>query len=146
MERDTGRAMSQENVEFVRGGYVLLNQMLASGEVDISTVEKSFTPDCVLKPAGVFPESAEMRGHEGMARYMTTQMEAFEELQVEPLEFVDAGDRVMVPIQLGGKARHTGIEIDFAVVHVWTVRDGKIARLEMFRGRAEALEAAGLSE
>ena len=29
---------------------------------------------------------------------------------------------------------------------VWTIRDGKVIRVEWFRQRAEALEAAGLSE
>ena len=32
------------------------------------------------------------------------------------------------------------------IAQVWTFRDGLIARMEMYFDRAEALEAAGLSE
>ena len=138
--------MSQENVEFVQRGYAALSQMLSSGEVDRSLIESLWTPDCVLRPSGLLPESAEMRGHEGIARFTSNQMEAFDELRVEPLEFIDAGERVVVPIRFGGKARFTGMEIAFAVVHVVTVRDGKVARTDMFREKADALQAVGLQE
>jgi len=67
-------------------------------------------------------------------------------ISLEPQEFIDAGDRVVVPLQFGGEARYTGIEVKFAVVHVVTIRDGKVARLDIYMTRAEALEAAGLSE
>ncbi len=87
-----------------------------------------------------------MYGHDGIARFIRNQMEAFDELHVEPLEFIDAGERVVVPIRFGGKARYTGMDVTFAVVHIATLRGGKVARLDMFRDRAEALEAAGLSE
>ena len=36
------------------------------------------------------------------------------------------------------------VEQPFALV--WTLREGKVARVVWFRSRAEALEAAGLSE
>ena len=138
--------MSQENVEFAKRGYAALNQMLASREVDLSLIEQLWTPDCVLSPSGILPESAEMHGHDGIARFTANQMEAFDALQVEPLEYLDAGDRVVVPIRFGGKARYTGMDVGFEVVHVVTVRDGKVARTDMFRSKREAFEAVGLRE
>jgi ketosteroid isomerase-like protein len=138
--------MSRENVDFARRSYAALNDMLKRGQVDHSAIEQLWTEDCVLKPSGLLPESAEMYGHDGIARFIRNQMEAFDQLQVEPLEFIDAGERVVVPIRFGGKARYTGMDVTFAVVHVATLRGGKVARLDMFRDRAEALQAAGLSE
>lgn len=138
--------MSRENVELARRGYDALNAMLRRGEIDLPEIEAIWTSDCVLKPSGLLPESGEMHGHDGIARFISNQMEAFDELQVEPLEFLDAGERVVVPIRFGGKARYTGMDVTFFVVHVATVRDGKVARLDMFRERAEALEAVGLRE
>jgi ketosteroid isomerase-like protein len=73
-------------------------------------------------------------------------MEAFDALKAETEEFIDAGDRVVVPIRFGGKARYTGMDVTFAVVHVVTVRDGKVAWTDMYRERSEALEAVGLRE
>ena len=37
-------------------------------------------------------------------------------------------------------------EVEAYWAQLWTVRDGKATRLEGFTNRAEALEAAGLSE
>jgi hypothetical protein len=46
-----------------------------------------------------------------------------------------------VPIRFGGKARYTGMDVAFAVVHVATVCTGKVTRLDIFWDRADALEA-----
>jgi uncharacterized protein len=138
--------MSRENVDLVRRGYAALNQNFQSGELDFSLIEKLWTQDCVLVPSGLLPESREMQGHAGIAQFATAQMEAFEQMWVEPLEFIEAGDRVVVPVRFGGKARHTGIEVEFSVVHVFTVRNGKLARLDMHADKPKAFEAAGLTE
>jgi ketosteroid isomerase-like protein len=138
--------MSRENVDFVRRGYDALNEMLRRGKVDLRTIDEQWTSDCVIKPSGLLPESAEMHGHAGIAQFISNQMEAFDELQVETLEFLDAGESVVVPIRFGGKARYTGLEVTFDVVHVAAIRDGKVARLEMFLDKAEALAAAGLPD
>ncbi len=138
--------MSRENVDVVRSGYEAVNDMLERGDVDRALIEKLWTADCVLRPSGILPESAEMHGYDGIARFINNQMEAFDELQVEPLEFVDAGESVVVPVRFGGKARYTGMDVTFSVVHVVTMRDGRVARTDMFPEKAEALEAAGLSD
>ena len=46
----------------------------------------------------------------------------------------------------GGRARLSGVETDLSFATVYTVRDGKVARGREYGHRAEALEAAGLSE
>lgn len=138
--------MSQQNVEIARRSYAMLSEALETGVADPSALEDTWTPDCVLRPSGLLPESAEVHGHEGIARHVAAQLDAFEEMRVQALDFIDAGDRVVVPVRFGGRARHSGIEVNFTVGHVLTVRDGKVARLDMYRDQAEALEAAGLRE
>lgn len=136
--------MSRENVELVRRNYARLKETYRVGELDPRDLEEMWHPDCVLKPAGVLPETREMRGRNGVAQIVMAPLEAFEQMKVEPAEFIDAGDRVVVPFRFGGRGRHTGIEVDFDVVHVWTVKDGKVARLDMYATKDEAFEAAGL--
>jgi ketosteroid isomerase-like protein len=140
--------MSQENVEHTRRGYVLLSDALRAADLSRlrRLVEDRFDPEVVFVPAGVFPESDEVHGRDGALRFLAVQMEAFEAMWREPQGFIDAGDRVVVPVRLGGRARHTGIDLEFERVHVWTHRSGKALRLEMYASKAEALEAAGLSE
>jgi hypothetical protein len=137
--------MSQENVEVVKRCYADLNNAYRSGAYG-RRFEELAHPDVVLRTSGMFPESGEYHGYEGLRRFAENQAEAFEAMSIEPLEMIDAGDRVVVPTSFGGKARHTGIPATFAVVHVWTMREGKVAALDMYRDRSEALKAVGLEE
>lgn len=137
--------MSHENVEIARRGYEALNNAYKTGEF-MPAIESTSTPDVVLKTSGSFPETGEYHGHDGMRAFIANQAEVFEEMSIQPEEIIDAGDRLVVPLRFGGKARHSGIETHFSVVHVWTIRDGKAARLDMYRSKAEALEAVGLRE
>jgi ketosteroid isomerase-like protein len=94
----------------------------------------------------MFPESGNYTGYEGLRAFITNQAEAFETMAVQSAEFIDVGERVAALVRFGGKARHTGIEATFFVVHVWTFRDRRVARLDMYRSREEALKAVGLEK
>lgn len=160
--RDTGRAMSEEDVELARrlygeagdayyGRIEALHEALERGDFGefMPRAEETLHPDFVLRTPedSPFPEAGtrEWRGRVGFLRFVAGQTESFEAMSLVPQEFIDAGDKVVVPLQFGGRARHTGIEVRFAVVHVVTIRDGKAERLDIYLDRAEALEAAGLS-
>jgi ketosteroid isomerase-like protein len=59
-------------------------------------------------------------------------------------EYLDAGDEVVVVLQLKGEAR--GLPLDATVVHVVLFEDGKLRRVRQYLSREQALEAAGLRE
>ena len=128
----------------------MLNKAYRTGDVaDFRAFIKEFwDPEIVLVPAGVLPESGTVQGWEGVLHFLTEQMQAFEEksMFLEPLEYIDAGDRVVVPYRFGGRARHTGIEVEFSFVHVFTQRRGKAVRVDVYTTKAEALEDLGLKE
>ena len=135
--------MSLTNVELVKRGYAALNEAVKTGDF-LPAIQEFCDPEIVLKPSGILPDSGEMRGHQGMLRFITVQTEAFEEFSVEPQEFIEAGDFVVVPIRFGGRARYTGLDVAFEVVHVCTARDSKWTRVDMYLSKAEALNAVGL--
>jgi ketosteroid isomerase-like protein len=137
--------MSQENVDLARRTYAAFNEALTT-DAFRPIIQKFCDPEIVIQPSGTFPETSELRGHDGMLSFLRLNTEAFESFRLEPLEFIDAGDKVVVPVRFGGRARHTGLEVTFDSVHIWTARGEKWARLELIRERAEALEAVGLSE
>jgi ketosteroid isomerase-like protein len=137
--------MPREDVEFIRQSYERWNDAYRTGEF-LPLIEDLCDPEIVLMPAGILPDSTEMHGHEGVLRFTINQAEAFEGLTIEPEEFIDAGDRVVVPVRLGGRARHTGLEIEFRFVHVLTVRQGKLARVDVYATKTEALEVVGITE
>ena len=64
------------------------------------------------------------------------------ELEVE--DVIDAGDQILVTTVKSGRGKGNGIEIDQAVFHVARLRHGNVVHWNL--NRAEALEAAGLSE
>jgi ketosteroid isomerase-like protein len=141
--------MSQQQIELARRSYAALNEAYRSGDPDAFRpfLEEAWDPEVVYIPAGVLPESRPVRGWDGIVRFLGEQMEAFEtgSMWLEPLEFIDAGDRLVVPYRFGGRARHSGIDVEFSTfVHVWTIRDGKVIRGDVYDSKAQALEAAGL--
>ena len=74
---------------------------------------------------------------------------AWVDLVTEPLEFIEGpGDRVLAFCRQSGRGRETGVPIEFHFFQVWTIRDGNGSKInvETFRHRADALEAAGVSE
>jgi ketosteroid isomerase-like protein len=80
-----------------------------------------------------------------MGAYFAEFTEAWESLRLEPDEFIEAGECVVMPNTLHAQGRD-GIELQARAAFVWTVRGGSIARLCFYQERQQALEAVGLSE
>lgn len=131
--------MSQQSVELVRGAIEAFN----SGE--LQRVLATLRPDFEGRVA---PElSAEpdtYRGHEGIERYFESFREAFERITFAAEELVDAGDAVVVAMRMTAVGKLTGIEVEQRNAGVWTVLDGKVARVDTYASFSDALRAAGL--
>ena len=61
-------------------------------------------------------------------------------------EFIDARNRVLVRAYFRGRGRGSGLEVDTRFYELYTLRRGKIVRVDEFTELEEALEAAGVSE
>lgn len=69
-----------------------------------------------------------------------------EHRNVDALEFLPAGDRVVMGVH-GPTLTGIGDEpLEGQIFNVFTVRDRRIARIDDYRCRAEALSAAGIAE
>jgi uncharacterized protein len=136
--------MSQENVEIVRRGY----ELYASG--DLEGVTDLISDAAELPDAGGLgiadTAAGSRRGPDGFLQGSQEAVEAFEDYRVEPQEFIDAGDAVVVPVRISGRGRASGAMTEVRLVHVWVLRNGRAIRNEIYRTTAEALEAVGLSE
>ena len=73
-------------------------------------------------------------------------VEAFSEYYNEPLDFIEVGDRVVVPNRQWGIGSTSGIPVEDEFTWVYEIRDSQIARVDEYDTLEEALEAAGLSE
>jgi ketosteroid isomerase-like protein len=98
----------------------------------------------------VLPEgqsSDSCQGPGAIIRFWQGLDETFDELQLLPQEFIDAGDRVATRLRHYGRGKRSGVVIDEELYHqVATFRDGRIVRMEYFADWGQALVAAGLSE
>jgi ketosteroid isomerase-like protein len=71
----------------------------------------------------------------------------WENLEDNIEELIDAGDDVISIVTTRARGRASGVEVEWKDnAGVWTIRDGKVIRVVWLPTRAEALEAAGLSE
>ena len=76
-----------------------------------------------------------------------TFREALEATWYRPLDFIDRGKQVVVPLQWGGRGKGSGVEfIESEETWVFTVRDGTVIHIREYAELNSALEAAGLSE
>jgi ketosteroid isomerase-like protein len=71
---------------------------------------------------------------------------AFEELRLEPEEFRDLGDDVLLIGRLYARGRESGVEIDPPIAWLATLREGRAVRMRGYLNIQEVLEAAGLRE
>jgi ketosteroid isomerase-like protein len=72
--------------------------------------------------------------------------EIWEGLRVDPGEFIEADDKVVVIGRAFATAKGSGMPLDTQIAFVWTVQDGKLVSNQVFTDRRAALEAAGLRE
>jgi ketosteroid isomerase-like protein len=90
-------------------------------------------------------EAGVYRGEVATRRFWNTFFEAFERVVVEPLEFIEHGESVVVPHHFRAWGRE-GVEVDAHSTVVFTVRDRRIIELRLFRQAEEALKAVGVPE
>ena len=132
--------MSEENVRFVLDGYASFNA--GDKEADLWF----FTPDAEYRVAREDPDSAVHRGIDAVRRQFARWVEAYPDLTVEPLEAKGNADKAL-PLGSFQRSRRgergTGRDGAGACAHHprW-----QVARTVEYFDRAEALEAAGLSE
>ena len=137
--------MSQENVEIVREAF----DREARRDVKVLDV---YDPNVVMdfseSPFADFMlTTARRRGIRGVQRAFRDWYEAFENVETDVDELIDAGEHVIVVFTYRSTGRASGVEVAWKhMAGLWTFRDGKVVRVAWLRTREEALEAAGLSE
>ena len=82
------------------------------------------------------------RGHDGVREVFRFFEELIEDLGADPHEFIDAGDRVIVPVRMHGRLRDGGGPVAYELVQVWLGRDGKAIRLVTYPDREAAIADA----
>jgi ketosteroid isomerase-like protein len=134
--------MSQENVEIVKG----TAEALSRGDVDAALTR--FASDAeVLDLANGPDQPTLVRGTEQIRDVWLLWTAVFDELRVDMEAFFVMGEAVICVSHWIGQGKTSGMSIDARQFEVFELRDGKIIRWMLgYKSKAEALEAAGLSE
>jgi ketosteroid isomerase-like protein len=146
--------VSREDVELVRRVYEVDGPFwlpLSADEED-ALLDRLFGGDFyaeqfeVLMPPD-YPEGAQVYvGRRGMARLIAMLRDSWTAWRFEPERFIDAGEHVVVLIRVVAEGEHSGLAAVQETAHVWTARGGRLTSIQIYRDRAQALEATGLSD
>jgi ketosteroid isomerase-like protein len=130
--------VSQENVDKTRDFIAAYNRR------DFDAAVEAFDPDIDwVLPARQSSDSC--RGPSEVKQFWKGLDETFQELRLEPQEFIDAGDHVATRLRYYGRGKESGVEVEGEMYHqVATFRAGRMVRIEYFGEWEQALDASGL--
>jgi ketosteroid isomerase-like protein len=90
------------------------------------------------------PEGAVRIGPEGAIAFFRDWLEPWTDVEVEwELHPVD-DERVLAVTVQRARGRESGVPVELRFAQLWTVRDGRAARMVLFADVAKGFEAAGL--
>ena len=123
----------------IRAGYDAWNRG------DWATMEELLAPDFEVDATDRVLNPDRYKGIEGFRRMAGEMAEVWDTWVIEPLEFVEHGERTFVAHSVRARGKGSGVEVVQTYWSVWTVRDGKGVKLALFVERDRALAAAGLT-
>jgi hypothetical protein len=142
--------MSEQNVEIWREsleGQLAALSAGATPEATISEMEKIWDPEIELdaSDAAVLDLKRVYRGADQVRQFWQEWFSAWETIDYD-YELLDAGERVVMLLNLKMRGRTTGIEMPFGKF-AWVSRfkNGRVVHVKLYMSQAEALEATGLS-
>jgi ketosteroid isomerase-like protein len=123
----------RETIEAYRGG-------------DLDWVLEQTDPEVEIVQPPEIPGARSYKGHEGLIDSLLDWPREWDDFRVEPKRiFSPSADQVIVHTVHHGRSRTMGIEVDADIVWLFTLRDGRTRRWEMFLSLDAALDAAARS-
>jgi ketosteroid isomerase-like protein len=133
--------MSQEDVQ--RLGRLF--ELMSEPEMDWDALQEVVNPDIVWEVRSDFPDAEVYTGYDGVRQLSAAFDDAVEETWYRPLEYIETGSHVVVPLRWGGRGK--GSQTPFAEreeTWVLTLRAGRISRITEYATKHEALNSVGL--
>jgi ketosteroid isomerase-like protein len=131
--------LASENIELVRKLFDVYNERSFAENLELVDSEVVWDVSRVQ-----LPESGKYPGRPGIREFFEGWEEGWEFDHVEAEEMVAAGDRVVVLVRHRGRGKESGIDVDLRYAMVWTLRDSRAVRMDMYPTRDDAMQAVGL--
>ena len=133
--------MSSENIEILRRA----DEAFQRG--DLTAALADMDEQITASRVAPMPDVKTYQGHEGIRQMLLDWVEGFDEFAMSGEEYIDVNDRqVLVRIRQRAQGTHSGVSIQADFWFLYSFRNRKAVRLDVYRSRHQALEAAGLSE
>lgn len=115
----------------------------AFGRGDIPALLAQFSENIEWRSVAVegSPFAKEYRGHNEVARFFKQLDEVEEITRFEPREFIAQGERVVVLGSYAAKVKATGRTYESDWAHVFSVKDGKVIRMQEYADTAVMAKA-----
>lgn len=127
--------MSQENLEVVRRAFATFNARAVDDLVGLSD------PDSEWLPFRAQLEGMVYRGHEGIRQWVRDMDDDWEAFRIDPVEFHDRDDRIVVIGHVQALGRTSGVDVDSEAGFLFELTGGRIVRVVSYSDPASALEA-----
>src|SRR5438067_12937559 len=121
--------MSNANVSFVQSLYA------AFKKGDIAAIVEAIAPDAAWEVNGRredHPLLGVRNGRSGAEEFFRTLAETQEVIDFSPRDFYSADDKVFVLGNYAWRMKKTGRTVDTKFIHVFTVKNGKVAHFLEF--------------
>jgi ketosteroid isomerase-like protein len=110
---------------------------------DFDAMEEMYRPDAVFDPSRVFLGERPRCGYVEMREYWEEMWEIWDGVRMDPVEVLDVGgDRYVVVVKLGGRGKRSGADVGQPLAFLYALREGLIARTDIFPDRDAAIAAA----
>jgi ketosteroid isomerase-like protein len=120
-----------------------LDMLDAYERLDIVWLLAHCTPDIVITQPAEFPDARTYRGEDALAVALVEWPSQWQDFHMEPRRIFAVGDEWLVIVTLhSGRPPSADIEVEAEIVFLLLIRDGLVARWQMFLSVAEALKAA----
>ncbi len=129
------KSLSKENIDLVQrtiGAYF-------SG--DESALRAAAHDDITVTTRPDQPDARDHHGTDGLLEFLGEWAEAWADYSFDVLRVSDQEDRVYLTARQSGHGKRSGIPIDDEVTFVFSLRGGRIVRLQMFATEQQALAA-----
>jgi ketosteroid isomerase-like protein len=133
--------MSQENVERAYQVYDAMNR------ADLDGVLALTDPDVVAVPRLLSVEGGDAyRGHHGVRGWWESIFGVFPDFKATVLEVRGVADATISHVRFQGRGGESAVPFEDTIWQVVKWRNGRAVWIKSYMDRAEALQAAGLSE
>jgi uncharacterized protein len=107
---------------------------------DLASALMAMADEVEVSQSAELPWGGRYAGRGGFQEFLVKIREQLDS-RVVLEQFIDAGEKVVAVGRTLGKARHTQLEFDVPIVHVWTFKEGLVVRFESYIDNATMLAA-----